>query len=73
MEKYNKVYLALWLLFSVTTLAFMLMFVLNNLGGMIELDENLENEGLVLSFFLLFFTSEVTGFILASSTIDRIS
>jgi hypothetical protein len=51
----------------------MLMFVLNNLGGMIEVDENLENEGLVLSFFLLFFTSEVTGFILASSAIDRIS
>jgi inner membrane protein involved in colicin E2 resistance len=72
MEKYNKVYVSLWLLFSAITLAFMLMFVLNSLAGMIEADETVENEGLALSFLLLLFTSEVIGFILASLTIDRI-
>jgi hypothetical protein len=73
MEKYNKVYLALWLLFSAITLAFMIVFALNNLAGMIEVDETVENEGLALSFLLLFFASEVIGFILATLTIDRIS
>jgi len=72
MEKYNKVYLAVWLLFSAITLAFMIMFVLNNLAVMFDVDENVENEGLGLSFLLLFFTSEVIGFILATLTIDRI-
>jgi hypothetical protein len=73
MQKYNKVYLALWLLFFAVTLAFMIMFVHNNLAGMLEVDENLENEGLALSFLLLSFTSIVIGVILATSTIDRIS
>jgi inner membrane protein involved in colicin E2 resistance len=73
MEKYNKMYLALWLLFSAITLAFLSVFVLSSLGGILEVDENLEGEGLVLSFFLLFFISEIVGFILARSTIDRAS
>jgi len=72
MERYNKVYLALWLLFSAVTLAVMTTFVLNNLAGMIEVDEMLENEGLALSFLLLFFTSMVIGVILATLAIDRI-
>jgi hypothetical protein len=73
MEKYNKVYLALWLLFFAITLAFMIVFVLSNLAGMIEVDENIANEGLALSFLLLFFASEVIGVILATLTIDHIS
>jgi len=64
MEKYNKVYFLLWLLFSAVTLSFMFVFVVNELG------EILDNVG--LSFILLFLTSEVIGFILASLTIDRI-
>ena len=70
-EKYNKVYLALWLLFSAITLAFMMMLFLNSLAGMIDVEEMVEDEGLALSFLLLFFTSEVIGFTLASLTIDR--
>jgi hypothetical protein len=64
MEKYNKVYALLWLLFSALTLSFMSILVVNELG------EILDNIG--LSFFLLFITSEVIGFILASLAIDRI-
>jgi hypothetical protein len=65
MEKYNKVYLALWLLFSAIILSFMLTFALG------ELAEILDN--VTLSFFLLFLTSDVIGFIFASLIIDRIS
>jgi hypothetical protein len=65
MEKYNKVYVALWLLFSAITLSFMLTFVLSDLGEILDND--------ALSFFLLFFTSDVIGFIFASLVIDRIS
>jgi inner membrane protein involved in colicin E2 resistance len=72
MEKYNKVYLALWLLFIAITFALMVTFVLNSLAVMIDLDEVLEGEGLALSFLLLFFISEVVGVTLASLTIDRI-
>lgn len=72
MEKYNKVYLTLWLLFFAITLAFMTMFVLNNMAGMFEVDEMVENEGIALSFFLLLVTSEVIGFVLVTSTIHRI-
>jgi hypothetical protein len=64
MEKYNKVYLFLWFLFSAVTLSFAAVFVINQLA------EILDNIG--LSFFLLLFTSEIIGFILASLTIDRI-
>lgn len=71
MEKYNKVYFLLWLLFSVVVLV-LSMLVLNNVEVMIELDENLENEGLVLSFILMILISEVIGAVLARSTIDRI-
>jgi len=72
MEKYNKVYLALWLLFSAIMLAVMAAVLLNSMAVMIDLDEVLEDEGLALSFLLLFFISEVIGVILASLTIDRI-
>jgi hypothetical protein len=72
MERYNKVYLALWLLFFAITLAVMTAFVLNSLAGMIEVDEMLENEGLALSFLLLVFASIAIGAILATSAIDRI-
>jgi hypothetical protein len=72
MERYNKVYFAIWLLFTAITLAFTIVFVLNNLAGMLDVDETFESEGLALSFFLLFLASEVIGFILATSTIDRI-
>jgi hypothetical protein len=72
MEKYNKVYLALWLLLSAITFALMVTFVLNSLAGMIDLDETLADEGLAVSFLLLFFISEIIGVILARSTIDRI-
>jgi hypothetical protein len=65
MEKYNKVYFSLWLLFSAVTLSFMFVFVVNELGEILD--------DVALSFFLLFFTSEVIGFMLASLTIDRIS
>lgn len=72
MEKYNKVYLALWLLFIAITFALMVTFVLNSLAVMIDLDEVLEGEGPALSFLLLFFISEVIGVTLATLTIDRI-
>jgi hypothetical protein len=72
MEKYNKVYLALWLLFVAITFALMVTFVLNSLAVMIDLDEALEDEGLALSFLLLFFVSEIIGVILARLAIDRI-
>jgi len=65
MEKYNKVYVALWLLFSAIILSFMLTFVHGELGEMLDND--------ALSFFLLFFTSDVVGFIFASLAIDRVS
>jgi len=72
MEKYNKVYFALWLLFSAITLTVMATALLNSMAAMIELDEVLVDEGLALSFLLLFFISEIIGVILASLTIDRI-
>jgi hypothetical protein len=72
MEKYNKVYLALWLLFSAITLAVMATVLLNSMAVMLDLDEVLVDEGLALSFLLLFFISEIIGVILASLTIDRI-
>lgn len=65
MEKYNLVYFALWLLFSAITLSFMLTLVLSELGEMLDSD--------ALSFFLLFFASDVIGFIFASLAIDHIS
>ena len=65
MEKYNKVYIALWLLFSAIILSIMLTFVHGELGEMLDNDN--------LSFFLLFFISDIVGFIFASLTIDRIS
>jgi hypothetical protein len=67
MEKYNKVYLVLWLLFSAVTLSFMLVFVLS------ALSEILDEANVTLSFFLLFLTSEIIGFAIASLAIDRIS
>jgi len=67
MEKYNKVYLILWLLFSAVTLSFMLTFILSVLAEM------LDEATVTLSFFLLFFTSEIIGFAIASLVIDRIS
>lgn len=65
MEKYNKVYVALWLLFSAIILSFMLTFVHGELGEMLDND--------ALSFFLLFFTSDIVGFIFASLAINHIS
>lgn len=64
MEKYNKVYLLLWFLFSAAILSLTAVFVLTQLA------EILDNVG--LAFFLLIFTSEIIGVILASLTIDRI-
>jgi len=72
MEKYNKVYLALWLLFSAITLAVMATVLLNSMAVMIELDEVLVDEGLAVSFLLMFFVSEIIGVALATLTIDRI-
>ncbi len=66
MEKYNKIYLILWLLFSAVTLSFMLVFVFSVLAEM------LDEATVTLSFFLLFFTSEIIGFAIASLVIDRI-
>jgi hypothetical protein len=67
MEKYNKVYFALWLLFSAATLSFMMVFVLSTLTEMFD-------EGIVtMSFFLMLFASEVIGFAIASLVIDRVS
>ena len=65
MEKYNKIYLALWLLFSVITLSFMLTFVLSELGEILD--------NVALAFFLSFFISEILGFVFASLVIDRVS
>jgi hypothetical protein len=72
MEKYNKVYLALWLLFSAIVLLFMLVFLLGQLAETLD-SEILENAGLALSFLLLFVASEIVGFVLATLAIDRIS
>jgi hypothetical protein len=65
MEKYNKVYFAVWLLFSAITLSLMVAFVLSELGEILD--------NMALSFFLLFLTSEVVGFIFASLTINHMS
>lgn len=65
MEKYNKVYFAVWLLFSAITLSLMVTFVLSELGEILD--------NMALSFFLLFLTSEIVGFIFASLTISHIS
>jgi hypothetical protein len=67
MEKYNKVYFILWLLFSAVTLSFMFAFVLSALG------EILDEATVTLSFFLLFFASEIIGLAIASLVIDRVS
>ncbi|HVP93381.1 MAG TPA: hypothetical protein VMS94_06555 [Acidobacteriota bacterium] len=64
MEKYNKVYVALWLLFSAIILSFTLAFVHGELGEILDND--------ALSFFLLFFISDIVGFIFASLAIDRL-
>lgn len=64
MEKYNKVYFTLWLLFSAATLSLTLVLVVNELGEVLD--------NVAISFILLLFASEVIGFILASSVIDRI-
>jgi len=72
MERYNKVYLAIWLFFSAITFALMMIFVFSNLATTIEVDEMIENEGLALSFLLLLFMSEIIGFMLARLTVDRI-
>jgi hypothetical protein len=71
-ERYNRVYLLLWLLFSAATLALMVTLVLNSLAPMLDFDEALLDEGVAVSFLLLFFISEVIGAILATVTIDRI-
>jgi hypothetical protein len=71
-EKYNKVYFALWLLFSAITLGVMATVLLNSMAVMIDLDEVLADEGLALSFLLLFFISEIIGAVLATITINRI-
>jgi hypothetical protein len=65
MEKYNKIYFVVWLLFSAIALSFMVIFVLSELGEILD--------NVALSFFLLFLTSEIVGFIFASLTINHIS
>jgi hypothetical protein len=64
-ERYNKIYLALWVLFSAVALTFMLAFIIYPLT---ELYDNM-----ALWFFLLLFSSEVIGIIFASLLIDRVS
>jgi hypothetical protein len=63
MEKYNRVYFALWALFSVAVLFITLVSLLNRLG------EWLDN--ISLSFILLILFSELLGFGLASLAINR--
>lgn len=63
-EKYNKVYLALWLLLSAVT--FFVTFVLL-LDPLTEIYDNMS-----IWFFFLFFCSEVIGIILSSLIIDHI-
>jgi len=72
-EKYNKLYLALWLLFSAAVFTLMAVSLLDSLSQALQVDESVENEGLGLSFLLLFFASEIVGFVLATLTIHRIS
>jgi hypothetical protein len=71
-ERYNKVLFGLWVLFSAVTFAILVMLVLNSMAALLELDEMLVDEGVAMSFLLLFFVSEIVGAILASKTIDRV-
>jgi glucan phosphoethanolaminetransferase (alkaline phosphatase superfamily) len=64
MEKYNRVYFALWALFSVMVFFITLVSVLNQLGEWVD--------NIFLSFFLLILFSELLGFGLASLVINRI-
>ena len=64
MEKYNKVYFALWALFSAMVFFIMLVSVLSQLGEWVD--------NFFLSFFLLILFSELLGFGLASLVINRI-
>jgi hypothetical protein len=72
MEKYNKVLLGLWVLFSAVTFGILVTLILNSMAPLLDLDEMLVDEGVAVSFLLLFFISEVLGVILAAKTIDRL-
>jgi len=72
MEKYNKVYFALWVLLSALTLALLTVLILNSMAPLFELDEDLVGEGIALSFLLLLFMSEIIGAGLATFVINRI-
>ncbi len=71
-DRYNKVLLGLWVLFSAAIFAILVTLVLNSMAPLLDLDEMLVDEGVAVSFLLLFFVSEIVGVILASKTIDRV-
>ncbi len=60
------------MLFSAVTFAILVTLVLNSMAPLLDLDEMLLDEGVAVSFLLLFFVSEILGVVLASKTIDRV-
>jgi hypothetical protein len=63
-EKFNKVYLLLWLLLSTAALFIALALLLDPLT---EIYDNV-----AIWFFFLFFCSEIIGFVLSSLIVDHI-
>ncbi len=72
MERYNKIFLAFWVLLSAVIFAFLGAFVLGSLPPIFDVEESLEGESLAVSFLLFFLLSEVIGFLLARTAVERI-
>lgn len=70
MEKYNKTYCAVWILLSALVFSITLVTVLDDVAGV--LDPLMDEDSFGLSFIILFFASEVLGFILASMIVNRL-
>jgi len=70
MEKYNKTYFAVWILLSALVLSITFVTVLDDVEGL--LDPLMAEDSVGLSLIILFFASEILGFILASLVIDHL-
>jgi hypothetical protein len=70
MEKFNKTYFAVWILLSALVLSVALVTMLDDIAGL--LDPLMAEDSVGLSFIVLFFASEILGFILASLVIDHL-
>ncbi len=71
MDRYNKIYFILWLLFSMLVLSVTSVTRLGGLAGV--LDPLMTENSVGLSFIIFLLVSELLGFLLASFTISRTS